>query len=95
VPLEAIVVNGMWPERFSAAEGEAMRAAMNDSLRPEAAETLRAALTAHERSRAQRSHLRRLRRATSTHVVTLPYLFGSELGLPEYERLASQLARRL
>jgi hypothetical protein len=49
----------------------------------------------HERSRAQRSHLRRLRRATSTHVVTLPYLFGPELGLPEYERLASQLARRL
>jgi anion-transporting ArsA/GET3 family ATPase len=95
VPLEAIVVNGMWPERFSAAEGETMRSAMNDGLRPEAAETLRAALTVHERSRAQRSHLRRLRRATSTHVVTLPYLFGPELGLPEYERLASQLARRL
>ena len=95
VDLEAIVVNGMWPERFSAAEGEAMRAAVNDGLRPEAAETLRAALTSHERSRAQRSHLRRLRRATSAHVVTLPYLFESELGLPEYERLASQLARRL
>jgi hypothetical protein len=95
VPLEAIVVNGMWPERFSAAEGETMRSAMNDGLRPEAAETLLAALTVHERSRAQRSHLRRLRRATSTHVVTLPYLFGPELGLPEYERLASQLARRL
>jgi hypothetical protein len=72
-----------------------MRAAVNDSLRPEAAETLRAALTAHERARAQRSHLRRLRRHASSRVVTLPYVFGSELGLPEYERLAGDLARRL
>jgi anion-transporting ArsA/GET3 family ATPase len=93
--LEAIVVNGMWPERFSAADAEAMRAASENGLRPEAAGTLRAALTAHERARAQRSHLRRLRRAASARVVTLPYLFGSELGLPEYERLAGDLARRL
>jgi anion-transporting ArsA/GET3 family ATPase len=95
VSLEAIVVNGMWPERFSAAEGQAMRAAVDDGLRPEAAETVRAALTAHERARAQRSHLRRLRRNASSRVVTLPYVFGSELGLPEYERLAGDLARRL
>jgi hypothetical protein len=95
VDLQAIVVNGMWPERFTAAEGEAMRAAARDGLRPAAAETLRAALTAHERARAQRSHLRRLRRRASARVVTLPYLFGSELGLPEYDRLAGDLARRL
>ena len=57
--LEAIVVNGMWPERFSAADAEAMRAVADG--RPD----LRAALTAYERARAQRSHLRRLRRAAS------------------------------
>jgi anion-transporting ArsA/GET3 family ATPase len=93
--LEAIVVNGLWPGRFSAADAEAMRAASADGQRPEAAETLRAALTAHERARSQRSHLRRLRRAASARVVTLPYLFESELGLPEYEKLAGDLARRL
>jgi hypothetical protein len=87
--LEAIIVNGMWPERFSAADADAMRA-VGDG-RPD----LRAALTAYERARAQRSHLRRLRRAASAPVVTLPYLFDAELGLPEFERLGSRLARKL
>jgi anion-transporting ArsA/GET3 family ATPase len=87
--LEAIVVNGMWPERFSAADAEAMRA-MADG-RPD----LQAALTAYQRARAQRGHLRRLRRAATAKVVTLPYLFESELALPEFERLGSRLARKL
>lgn len=91
VGLEAIVVNGMWPERFSAGEAEAMRAAL-DGRRDG---PLQAALTSYERARAQRSHLRRLRRATSARVVTLPYLFESEIGLPEFERLAGTLARKL
>jgi anion-transporting ArsA/GET3 family ATPase len=86
--LEAIVVNGMWPERFSAAEAETLRSLDG---RPAVA----AALTSYERARAQRSHLRRLRRETSAHVVTLPYLFDGELGLREYERLARELARKL
>jgi anion-transporting ArsA/GET3 family ATPase len=88
LPLEAIVVNGMWPERFSAADAETLR-----SLDGQPA--VAAALTAYERARAQRSHLRRLRRATEAHVVTLPYLFDGEIGLPEYERLARELARKL
>jgi anion-transporting ArsA/GET3 family ATPase len=87
--LEAIVVNGLWPERFSAADADAIRAAA-DGL-----PTMRAALTSYERARGQRSHLRRLRRAASTKVVTLPYLFESEVGLPEYEKLAGALARKL
>ena len=88
--LEAIVVNGMWPERFTAADAETLRA---DGL--PANGTVRAALTSYERARAQRSHLRRLRRAASARVVTLPYLFESEIGLPEFERLAGSLARKL
>jgi anion-transporting ArsA/GET3 family ATPase len=87
-PLEAIVVNGMWPERFSAADAATLRAAGDGTI-------VQAALTSYKRARAQRSHLRRLRRATSAHVVTLPYLFDGELGLPEYERLARDLARKL
>jgi len=88
--LEAIVVNGMWPERFTAAEAETLR---SDGL--PANGTVRAALTSYERARAQRSHLRRLRRAASARVVTLPYLFESEIGLPEFEKLAGNLARKL
>jgi anion-transporting ArsA/GET3 family ATPase len=87
-PLEAIVVNGMWPERFTAADAETLRS-MNG--RPAVA----AALTSYERARAQRAHLRRLRREAAAQVVTLPYLFDGELGLPEYERLARELARKL
>ena len=86
--LEAIVVNGMWPDRFSATEAETLRAAGDGTI-------VQAALTSYERARAQRSHLRRLRRAAEAHVVTLPYLFEGELGLPEYERLARDLARKL
>jgi anion-transporting ArsA/GET3 family ATPase len=89
IGLEAIVVNGMWPERFSAAEADRLRA-VADGRPP-----LRAALTAHERARAQRSQLRRLRRGSAARVVTLPYLFGSEVGLAEYDRLAAALARKL
>ena len=87
--LEAIIVNGMWPERFSAADAEAMQAVADGHG------DVRAALAAYERARAQRSHLRRLKRSTDTPVVTLPYLFDHELGLPELERLGGRLARRL
>jgi anion-transporting ArsA/GET3 family ATPase len=94
--LEAIVVNGMWPERFSAAEAKQLRAvAAADGHRPAAAGALRAAIGAHERARTQRSHLRRLRREAQAKVLTLPFVFETELGLPEYQRLATELARRL
>jgi len=89
--LETIVVNGMWPDRFSTGDAKALRAALDG--RPTG--PLHAALTSYERARAQRSHLRRLRRATSARVVTLPYLFESELGLPQFEQLAGNLARKL
>ena len=87
--LEAIVVNGLWPERFSAAEAETLRASADG------VPAVRAALTSYERARGQRSHLRRLRRASQAKVVTLPYLFDAEIGLAEYEKLASALARKL
>jgi anion-transporting ArsA/GET3 family ATPase len=86
--LEAIVVNGLWPERFSAADADELRSANGQPA-------VQAALSSYERARAQRSHLRRLRRATDAKVVTLPYLFDGEVGLPEYEKLASALARKL
>jgi hypothetical protein len=88
----------MWPERFSAADADLLRDAAansNDGHRPEAAAALGAALSAHERARAQRRHLRRLRREAQAKVVTLPFVFETELGLPEYDRLAADLTRRL
>jgi anion-transporting ArsA/GET3 family ATPase len=85
--LDAIVVNGVWPERFSAADVRRLRA----SERNGRADIVGAALTSHERSKAQRAQVRRLRSRTDAPVATLPFVFESELGLAEYERLASEL----
>jgi anion-transporting ArsA/GET3 family ATPase len=93
--LEAIVVNGVWPERFSAADADALRAASANGHHPDAAAALQAALAGHERARLQRNHVRRLRRHAEARVLTLPFVFETELGLPEYEKLGAALARSL
>ena len=93
--LDAVVVNGVYPERYTKAEAETLRAAANDGLDPEALSALRAALSEHERARAQRVHVRRLKRDAGAPVLTLPFLFEPEVGLPQYERLASELERKL
>jgi hypothetical protein len=85
LPLDAIVVNGVWPERFSSADVRRMReaAAGNGAVQ--------AALTGHARAKAQRAQIRRLRGKTQAPVSTLPFLFETEVGLPGYEKLASEL----
>jgi anion-transporting ArsA/GET3 family ATPase len=93
--LEAIIVNGVWPSRFSEDEVVKLRDASRNGHVPEAAGALRAALAEHERATMQRGHLARLERESGTKVVTLPYLFAPELGLPEYQLLADQLAESL
>ena len=91
--LEAIIVNGVWPERFSDQEAKAMRAATANGHDPEAAAALQAALSEHERATMQRGHLERLERESGVPVLTLPYLFEPELGLAEYQTLADVLSR--
>jgi anion-transporting ArsA/GET3 family ATPase len=93
--LEAIVVNGVWPERFTDEDVERLRAASRNGHHPEAAGAIRAALIEHERATLQREHLGRLERESGARVLTLPYLFESELGLAEYELLAAELAEKL
>ena len=53
---------------------------------------VRAALSVHERVKAQRAHLRRLTAATDAPITTLPFVFESELDLADYERLAGELS---
>jgi anion-transporting ArsA/GET3 family ATPase len=93
--LDAIVVNGLYPARFSGKEAEALRAAAENGLAPESLAAVRAALAEHERARTQRSHLRRLKREADAPVHTLPFLFDAEIGLDEYATLAAKLARDL
>jgi anion-transporting ArsA/GET3 family ATPase len=93
--LDAIVVNGLYPARFSAKEADALRAAADNGLAPESLAAVRAALAEHERARTQRSHLRRLKRDAEAPVHTLPFLFDAEVGLDEYATLAAKLGRDL
>jgi anion-transporting ArsA/GET3 family ATPase len=89
--LDAVVVNGMWPERFTAHDVTRLRAAERDGLDPAGVAGVRAALAAHERVKAQRTQLRRLTARTDAPVTTLPFVFESELELDHYRRLAAEL----
>ena len=93
--LEAIIVNGVWPDRFSATDVKKLRAASRNGHDPAAAGALKAALAEHERAQLQRGHVERLEGESGAKVVTLPYLFAPELGLPEYQLLADALAESL
>jgi anion-transporting ArsA/GET3 family ATPase len=88
--IDRIVVNGVYPERFTGAEAKTLESA-NGQGSPAAAAAVRAALTEHRRGRMQRSQLRRLRRGADAPVATLPYLFAAELGREEIELLAAKL----
>ena len=94
--LDAVVVNGLYPERYSSGDAELLRHAARDGLDPSAEQSVRAALSEHERARAQRVHLRRLRRGVdAASVLTLPFLFEPEVGLAQYGQLARELDRGL
>ena len=92
--IDAIVVNGVYPERFTNAEAERMTS-VDGAGNPGATTALRAALSEHKRSRAQRSELGRLRRAVDTPVITLPYLFEPDLHAGQLESLSRELERKL
>jgi anion-transporting ArsA/GET3 family ATPase len=98
---DAVVVNGVYPERFTATEARLLArldgagsAASDESLSAGSRAAVTAALSEHRRASAQRTHVRRLRREASA-VTTLPFLFAPELGLEEVERLSRELERRL
>jgi anion-transporting ArsA/GET3 family ATPase len=93
--LDAVIVNALYPERYTKAEAEMLRSAAADGLDPDAVTAVRAALTQHERARAQRTHVRRLRKEAGAPVLELPMLFEPQIGLPEYELLADELAGEL
>jgi anion-transporting ArsA/GET3 family ATPase len=93
--LDVVIVNGLYPERYTKAEAEAMRVAAANGLAPDALVAVRAALTQHERSRQQKAHVRRLRKEAGAPVLELPLLFEPEIGLREYEHLAAELEAEL
>ncbi|HEX4734192.1 MAG TPA: ArsA family ATPase [Thermoleophilaceae bacterium] len=84
---DAVVVNGVYPDRFRDDEIAAVEAV--DSGSP----VLRAAVATHRRARHHRNQVRRLRRRAPA--ITLPFLFESELDDSALASLADALERRL
>jgi anion-transporting ArsA/GET3 family ATPase len=95
MPLDQVIVNALYPERFTTDDADRIRGANGSHPVPGVRAALGAALSEHTRARTQRSQLRRLKRQASAPVITLPYLFQPELDLDAFERLADELGRRL
>jgi anion-transporting ArsA/GET3 family ATPase len=91
--LDAILVNAVHPIRFRPPDIERLRTAAGDTRVTRAA--LNAALSEHTRARGEHGQVRRLRRAATAPVTTLPRIFEPELGREEIERLSAELERRL
>jgi anion-transporting ArsA/GET3 family ATPase len=84
---DAVVVNGVYPERFRDAEVAAIEAVGVD------APPLRAALSSARRARHHRNQVRRLRRRAPA--ITLPFLFQPTLDGASVEQLSRVLEGRL
>ena len=93
--LEAIVVNGVYPQRFEGAEVERAAAAAARDGDSATRRALAAVRAEHRWAGGQRAQLDRLASQARAPVVTLPFLFEDELGEPQLERLAAELARQL
>ena len=94
IAIDAIVVNGLYPERFTLEEAEKLRSLDGRVSEPTRA-ALGAALAEHRRARSQRSELRRLRRSVEAPVATLPFLFEADLGGVGLDALSRELERKL
>jgi anion-transporting ArsA/GET3 family ATPase len=92
--VDAIVVNALYPQRFSGADAERLRSLDGDGSE-EARAALRLALSEHRRAKEQRAQLRRLRQQADADTLTLPFLFEPELELDDLESLSRELEKKL
>jgi anion-transporting ArsA/GET3 family ATPase len=92
--LDAVIVNALYPDRFSDDEREHLERARSRSRSPLTSAALGAALSEHARARSQAEQHQRLHDAlgpVGPPLVTLPYLFAEEIGPGELELLANAL----
>jgi anion-transporting ArsA/GET3 family ATPase len=93
VTVDAIVVNAVHPSRFTKEDVRRLEEAGDTGKVARAA--IEAALSEHRRAHGEHLQVRRLRRAATAPVVTLPRVFEPELGREHVERLSVELERRL
>jgi anion-transporting ArsA/GET3 family ATPase len=88
--VDRVYMNALYPERFAKGEASELERA-SEVAEGQAKAAVRAALSEYRRSRSQRAQLQRLKRAVSTPVKTLPFIFRPQLDVPSLERLAGAL----
>jgi anion-transporting ArsA/GET3 family ATPase len=91
LPLDAVIVNAVYPERFGAGEVAALDAALDGADSPLARAAVKAALSEHARAQVQREQQARLRAELDGAVVELPYVFADRIDGPQLELLAGAL----
>jgi anion-transporting ArsA/GET3 family ATPase len=91
--LGAVVLNGMYPDRFADTERATLEAALAGpaAAGPAARAALRAALSEDARAAAQREQRERLEEGVGLEAVELPFLFEPEIGRAQFERLSRVL----
>jgi hypothetical protein len=87
--LERVILNGRYPDRFSAEDALAL--AEIGALDPHAQATADVALAEHRRAGLQDAQEQRLRTEFGERLRVLPYLFERSIELPQLEQLATEL----
>jgi anion-transporting ArsA/GET3 family ATPase len=90
IKVDRIYMNALYPQRFSSEDVKQMELALQQSD-GRAAAAIRAAVSEHRRFKTHRAQLQRLKRRVSAPVITLPFIFEPELGVPELRRLAAEV----
>jgi len=89
--LDLVIVNALYPSRFSNDDADALAAALPQTQSPLARSALRAAVSEHARAERQREQEARLRERVDCPVVELPYLFAESVGPEELGLMADTL----
>jgi anion-transporting ArsA/GET3 family ATPase len=95
LPLDSVIVNARYPERFTVSERDTLAGARDRATSPLTRGALAAAVSEQARADSQTAELGRLAEGLGLPLVELPYLFAENLGPGELELLADALDRGL
>jgi anion-transporting ArsA/GET3 family ATPase len=91
LPLDDVIVNSLYPQRFDAEDEAELRRALAEHPGRLRRAALRAALSERTRADRQQAELARLGGGLGLDPIELPFLFAESVGPPELELLADAL----
>ncbi len=91
--LERVILNGLYPDRFTDTDVAVLREAFRSCPVKRDRAAIEVALNEHRRALAQREQQSRLRAVFGDRLLTLPFLFVPAIGADQLESLAQELVR--